>query len=553
LVRKMKRLSLLLVSVMLMLPVLSGCNSPQAGSPTPADSASATPAASGEVSPKPAEMITVTAVRSIPDDLKFSGSDALDNNVWTRLYESELGIKLKYDWMVPVAQFEQKLNISIASNNLPDIFQVNATQLKQLVEDDQLADLTAIYNEQANAFTKDVLSQDGGNALLSAQFDGKLLALPKMASGLGQTNVLWVRTDWLKKLNLPEPKTIADVNKIAEAFTLNDPDGNKVKDTFGLGLNKDLWGMFASLEGYLNGYGAYPNIWVENATGQLESGNTQPQVKEALQSLQTLFKNGFIDPEFGVKDSFKVSGDVGAGKLGMFYGLFWNMGWLSDAKTANPDMEWKPYAVVGSSEGGALVQVPFPINTYYVVSKKAKNPEAIVRMLNLQLEKSFGETAEPEVYNVDAAGNPIFEYPLIYSEPPMKNPDAQVKVTAALESDDTSALNAEELGYYNNIKAYRGGDLAGWGTEMMYGPESSLAVINQYAAGGKVKNDGYFGPPTDAMTQKGAVLAQTQLQTFTDIIMGGDINQFDKYAADWKTLGGDTITQEVNAWYAERK
>ncbi|GJM79356.1 hypothetical protein HMSSN139_18520 [Paenibacillus sp. HMSSN-139] len=135
----------------------------------------------------------------------------------------------------------------------------------------------------------------------------------------------------------------------------------------------------------------------------------------------------------------------------------------------------------------------------------------------------------------------------------MKNPDAQVKVTAALEQDDTGALNPEELSYYNSIKAFRGGDLVGWGTEMMYGPEGSLAVINQYAENGRVLDDAYFGPPTEAMTQKGAILSQTQLQTFTEIIMGGDIGKFDKYVSDWKTLGGDQITQEVNAWYADRQ
>ncbi|MGG6311931.1 extracellular solute-binding protein [Paenibacillus macerans] len=542
--KRIKPLVSLLAAAAVLLSLLAGCaksgtnDSPQAAEGTPQNSN---------------EMTAVTAVRPIPDDLKFSGSDTLDNNVWTRLYESELGIKINYEWMVPIAQYEQKLNISIASNDLPDIFQVNASQLKQLATDGQLADLTAIFDEQASDYTKDVLGQDGGNALASAKFDGKLLAIPKMASGLGQANVLWIRTDWLKKLNLEEPKTIEDVNKIAEAFTKNDPDGNKANDTFGLGLNKDLWGMFASLEGYFNGYGAYPNVWVQNAAGQLESGNIQPQVKEGLLHLQKLFANGYIDPEFGVKDSFKVSADASANKIGMFYGLFWNMGWLSEAKTANPGMEWKPYALVGTEEDGALVQVPFPISTYYVVSKNAKHPEAIIQMLNLQLEKCFGETAEPEVYNVDAAGNPIFEYPLVYSEPPMKNPDAQVKVTAALEQDDTGSLNAEELSYYNSIKAFRGGDLAGWGTEMMYGPEGSLAVINQYAENGKVLNDAYFGPPTDAMTQKGAILSQTQMQTFTEIIMGGDIGKFDKYVSDWKTLGGDQMTQEVNAWYADHQ
>ena len=539
----------LLASMLVAASILSaaGCGS---GSDSSGSTASST-GSSAASDTKPA-IREVTAVRPIPDDLKFPEGDSLENNIWTRQYESDLGIKLKYKWMTPVAQYEQKLNISIASGDIPDIFQVNSVQLKQLVEDDQLADLTGIYEKNASEYTKNVLNQDG-NALLSATFDGKLLAIPKMGSGLGQTNVLWVRTDWLKKLNLQEPKTMDDVIKIAQAFTENDPDGNNKKDTYGFGINKDLWGMFASLEGFFNGYGAYPNTWIEDGSGNLVNGNIMPEMKTALASLKDMFSKGYIDPEFGVKDSFKVSANVGEGKIGMLYGLFWNMGWLSDAKKANPDMTWKPFGIVGTKEGGALAQVPFPVSTYYVVNKKAANPEAIIEMLNLQLEKCFGETAEPGKYNVDQAGNPIFEYPLIYSEPPMKNVDAQVKVSKALETKDTSALNAEEKGYYDQIQAYRGGDLSGWPTEMMYGPEGSLAVINGYATNKKVYDNRYFGPPTSTMTQKDATLSQIQLQTFTDIIMNGDINQFEKYVTDWKSLGGDAITAEVNKWNSERK
>ena len=232
--------------------------------------------------------IEVNAARPIPDDLSFPSGDTLEDNIWTRLYEEELGVKLNYIWMSPVSQYDQKLNISITSGDLPDVFQVNATQLKQLVDDGQLMDLTDIYEQTASDYTKDVMGQDGGNALLSATFDEKLMAIPKMSSGIGNANVLWLRSDWLEALGLEEPKTMEDVLAIARAFTNEDPDGNGQDDTFGLALNKDLWGMFASLEGFFNGYGAYPNAWIEGDGGKLENGNVQPEMKEALQALQDL-------------------------------------------------------------------------------------------------------------------------------------------------------------------------------------------------------------------------------------------------------------------------
>lgn len=497
--------------------------------------------------------IEVTAVRPIPDGLKFKEGESIENNVWTREYENTLGIKIKYVWTTPEAQYEQKLNISIASGDLPDIFRVNSLQLKQLVEDGQLEDLTELYEQYAAPFTKQVLSGDGGNALKSCRFDGKLMALPKMGSAFDQTHVLWVRTDWLKKLDLPEPKTMDDVFKISEAFTKQDPDGNNKADTFGLGVNKDLWGFYAALEGFFNGFHAYPNIWIEDGSGNLVYGSIQPEMKDALLKLQEMFKDGQIDKEFGVKDSFKVNENANAGKLGMFYGFFWNVGLLSDGKTKNPEMEWMPFAIPSIDSEPAKVQVPFAISTYYVVRKGAANPEAAIKMYNLLLEKSFGETAEPEKYNVDKEGTPIFEYPLIYGEPPRKNLDAHLRVVEALDTNDTSKLNAEEKGYYDNIMAFKSGDISFWKDDRMYGVGGSLSVIDGYSKKGLFYDNRYFGAPTQTMSEKNSTLAQIQLQTFTEIIMGGSIDKFDKYVEDWKKLGGEQITKEVNKWYAAQK
>jgi len=63
----------------------------------------------------------------------------------------------------------------------------------------------------------------------------------------------------------------------------------------------------------------------------------------------------------------------------------------------------------------------------------------------------------------------------------------------------------------------------------------------------------YAGPPTKTMVEKGSTLQDLEIQTFTKIIMGNSLDDFDKYVKDWKSLGGDAITQEVNDWYAGKK
>lgn len=97
------------------------------------------------------------------------------------------------------------------------------------------------------------------------------------------------------------------------------------------------------------------------------------------------------------------------------------------------------------------------------------------------------------------------------------------------------------------------GDLALWGNYMMYGPDGGLGVINEYVSSGNVVTDNYFGAPTDSMAEKNATLQKLQLETFTKIITGSaDVDEFDTYVENWKSLGGQQITDEVNEWLAQR-
>jgi len=115
--------------------------------------------------------INVDVVRYIGEEVKFPPGQDIHSNVWASLYE-EMGIKVNYKWIVTGSeQYESKLNIAIASNDLPQLMQVNETQLRQLADAGQLADLTAAYDNYASDDLKQVMSLEPG-ALKSATFDG---------------------------------------------------------------------------------------------------------------------------------------------------------------------------------------------------------------------------------------------------------------------------------------------------------------------------------------------------------------------------------------------
>lgn len=45
-------------------------------------------------------------------------------------------------------------------------------------------------------------------------------------------------------------------------------------------------------------------------------------------------------------------------------------------------------------------------------------------------------------------------------------------------------------------------------------------------------------------------LDKLQAETYVNIIMGTQsADSFDEFVTNWKSLGGDQITEEVNEWY----
>lgn len=510
--------------------------------------------------------IEVSFVRDLSDVVENNvlgvlKDETIDNNRWTRLYEDELGIKIKYDWIVKgnstSDQYLQKINVTLASGDLPDVIPVNATQLKQLADSDQIEDMTELYEKYASPFTKKVLSEEGTSVFDAATFDGKLMAIPQLESSMERAMYLWIRTDWLDRLGLQPPKTMADVLAISKAFTENDPDGNGKKDTFGLGLTKALWGGAMGLEGFMAGYNAYPNIWVEDASGKLVFGSIQPEVKKALQVLQNMAKNGEIDPEFGVKDGGKVSEQISAGKIGMEYGEQWNSIWpLQLNRDNDPNAQWQAFPIV--SESGETPKVPLKFSTtrFFAVKKGAAHPEAVIKMFNLHLEKNWGETAEFDKYFAPPEAESVWQLSPVTPYPVKKNVDAFRAIDAARKAGDFSTLTGEAKTIQEKLEAYAAGSTEGfalWGWERIYGEEGSMGIADQYDKNNQFLREKFVGAPTPTMVERKATLEKLQNEAFVKIILGEPIDKFDQFVADWKKLGGDQITREVNEWYESTK
>lgn len=469
--------------------------------------------------------------------------DTHTDNIWLRGYKDELGIEVTYDWVVADANYNDKMNVTLASGDLPDVLKVSAVQFEQLYEAGMLEDLTDVYDKYASDLVKEFLSAEDGAGLKPVTKDGKIYAMVSFPGSLDSSDMIWIRQDWLKNVGLDAPQSMQDVIEIAEAFTFNDPDGNGKQDTFGIALNKDL-----PINGFLLGYHGYLETWIKDESGQVVNGTIQPEVKEGLQELQRLYKDGVIDPEFGVKDFAKMMEDVNAGKSGMFFLPQWAPFQVSGMIKNDPNVDWLPYPVQSIDDQPAKTQNHLTLGGIFAVRKGYEHPEALIKLLNFQAEKMFGEAAETERADyLNGMTGLGFQNATVSNLPANKNVQAQDEVEKALESGDTSGLGLEAKLFYDDIMDYRSGNLDKWHMERIFGPESSQGVIKHYRDNDLIVMNEFIYAPTKTMNTKSATLDKLRAETFLKIIYGNlPIDEFDNFVANWKKLGGDEITKEVN-------
>ncbi|WP_454190481.1 extracellular solute-binding protein [Paenibacillus sp. Marseille-Q7038] len=535
----LKKFSLLTLS-MVLAATLSACSS-GAGSEEVASPSTQQDAGGPLTKYDPTIKLTSTMAETGKETLAEGDTQA--SNIWTRGYKDELGIEVTYDWIVPDTNYNDKMNVTLASGDLPDVLKVSAVQFEQLHEAGMLEDLTEIYDKYASDLVKEFMSAEDGAGLKPVTKDGKIYAMVSFPGSLDSSDMIWIRQDWLKKVGLEAPISMQELIKIAEAFTFEDPDGNGKNDTFGIALNKDL-----PINGFLLGYHGYLETWIKDESGQVVNGTVQPEVKEGLRELQDLYKKGVIDPEFGVKDFAKMMEDVNAGKSGMFFLPQWAPFQVSSMIKKDQNVDWMPYPVQSIDNEPAKTQNHLSLGGIFAVRKGYEHPEALIKLLNFQAEKMFGESAETERADyLNGLTGLGFQNATVSNLPANKNVKAQDEVEKAIKTGGTSGLGLEAKLFYEDIMDYRNGNLDKWHMERIFGPESSQGVIKYYRDNDLIVMNEFIYAPTKTMNTKQATLDKLRAETFLKIIYGNlSIDEFDNFVTNWKKLGGNQITQEVN-------
>ena len=502
------------------------------------------------------ELVTYTLGKmSGENNSNMPDGDTYEDNAYTRYLRDMLNVQNEDVFEASDNEYDDIVSMAIETNDIPDIMVVSTIEdVLRLADLDMIEDLSTVYENCASDRIKDIYESYGDDFFNNITRNGKMLAIPETNIEDGPL-LLWIRNDWMDKLNLSAPATMEDVENIIARFIAEDPGNNGEGNTIGLACDSNLVGESGysyeyQMDVLFACYNAYPRQWLVEEDGTICYGSTKPEVKQALEKLHDLYEKGIIDNQFLVRSTSNLIELIRDGRCGAFFGPWWAPNNpLMAAKEENPDADWRPYMIATDTDGSVSYCKRNPSYKYVVVRKGYEHPEVAVKILNVMydyLRYKDPDAEEISKYyqlNVDMTARPL-SINVDYNDALDRcYDDLQKAIRGELDEKDMELL---EVSYYRSCQSYLQQPESV--TSEDWAAYTSRIVAPQLIQNAKVNMipTAYFAQ-TQSMQEEWWKLSKLEQEIFLQIVTGAaDSSSFDEFVTRWHTEGGDRITKEVN-------
>ena len=512
------------------------------------------------------EEVTVHLGGSMNPNAKLPEGMTYEENSYIDKLRNDLNINVVYDWVASSSDYNEKMNLCIGSNTIPELMNVNAEQYRALLKYDLIQPIGKYYENYASDKLKSYI-ESGGEALqkVICNEDGEMMAIPAPNITAGGVNEMWIRQDWLDNLGLEAPRTWDEMVAVAEAFVKEDPDGNGENDTIGIlgPANSDYvngnGGNRYGLDPLFSAFQSYPKYWLKDDSGNIVYGSITDETRTALEKVAGLYADGLIDTEILVRND--STEPLLSGKVGIFFGPWWCGYTVGDTILAQ-EADWQAYFTPLAEDGKFYTHMAEPTSKYVVASKECKNPEAAFKIINYLIEYQQSWMGEGNG-NAGALGTSDF-YPLynVYDnadEIEVSYDCLKKYLAGEIEMDDvdfsTHKLLRNDMETITKLKnePYDDFSMKYWNFENMDLAKSNLSRLVSIMVGdAPLVNEEYvpiynsYDGRTKTMDSKWSNLTKLEEETFAKIITGkAGIEAFDSFVEEWKASGGDEITKEI--------
>jgi putative aldouronate transport system substrate-binding protein len=267
----------------------------------------------------------------------------------------------------PSGQEDTKLNILLASGEQIDIFWGNWTDY---ASKGVIIPINKLLQQNGGAIKK-IWPKVAWQGMTDP--DKKIWGVPRFTPL--DAHPLWVRADWLKKLNLKMPTTIDQLEAVLKAFKEHQPGG---EGTIPLLANME---MEQCLVGAFTTYG-YSN-WLDKKDKKIKPAELQPGFRDFVAKMHDWYTKGYITPEFTTLTRNRARTMIKQNKVGataMWYSNVTLSMWALQQNTPTADYQFP----VGGLRGpmGKAETIDGPSTKGALFSAKSKNSAVSMKVLN---------------------------------------------------------------------------------------------------------------------------------------------------------------------------
>jgi putative aldouronate transport system substrate-binding protein len=426
-----------------------------------------------------------------------------------------------------------------------------------MVQAGALEDITGAWDQYASDRWKKAFADYGELPWTWSKVDGKIYGLPRVEDLAHNDTILWYRADWLEKLNLKPPTTLDELHDVAVAIVKANIGKGAPGTTLGLMANKQYdhtW--YGSLDPVWGAFGAIPggDRWSKVGDGLMFDA-IRPEVKEALGVLSQWYKDGIFRKDFFTVETSDSVQDVAAGQVGLHFTPSW--GANLDTVKNDPEAKW---AFTNIPTGPKGSKAKYTENNFkpesFAFHKGAQNIDKIFEITNwmIELTEDFShrfhgweghnyEWKDDKVGWTDIGWSAWAIGPIGTRGTGMADP-RRVGNEIKFHRDEWTKIAPDQRDAMMNLLLE---DPTG---VQQVSDESRLFIIDN-AADGRITELQRL--PTPTMLERQADLQKLVDEAITAIIVGEKpLSAFDDMVTQWKQLGGDQVTKEVNDWWASK-
>lgn len=457
-------------------------------------------------------------------------------NIYVKKLEELTATDLEFEFL-PGNDYETQLTLRFASNELADVVlttNIEAAAHASAVEQGGILQLNDLIDEYGPNLKAMIPEHIWKSPQISK--DGKIYGIPGLVPH-AHTTALFIREDWLKKLNMAMPETLDDWLEYFEKVKTEDMDGDgDPNNEYGFMVREN----FSSSTAFFYEFGVAMDLWVMQ-DGEFVPSVITPNMKDAMAFWRKLYKNGYINPNAFTNQFADWQAGIMNGKAGSWLHFVDNLAnwWSPENFVGQPDANPVIVAPPVGPKGQGIGLANAGIYSVWIIPSNVKDPEKVIKFFDYVW-------SDPEVKKFNSFGIEDYNYQVINGE---------IKWDPTAENNSKDAQNT----LYQVNMNFTGHSLNNDDQVKLSPIAEPLLRGFEISEKYKIEAESMYLPMLEAFKTRPELLpnfgnGDTLLMDMFAKVITSDLDiddEFDKFVKEWRNRGGDEAIKEATQWYKQ--